>query len=173
MQGKPLHFLYHTKCLRPFLDVDGVNLMTLLDMQNFQLILLLLNKHDKTFEFERRRNMPKRYDRNVQNTLKAIKQIEEVRISKEAKLWENMFVSFSSTLFLFVLLIAPVCPNIVDPPYNICLFSNLTFVVVIFFLFLLVCLCCTFGVTLVLIIICISLVVAISKAGWPEINLQT
>jgi len=31
-----------------------------------------------------------RYDRNVvQNTLKAIKKIEEVRISREAKLWEN------------------------------------------------------------------------------------
>lgn len=45
---------------------------------------------DTTFEFERRRNRPERYDRNVvQNTLKAIKKIEEVRISREAKLWEN------------------------------------------------------------------------------------
>nr|ABK21139.1 unknown [Picea sitchensis]ACN39993.1 unknown [Picea sitchensis] len=45
---------------------------------------------DTTFEFERRRNRPERYDRNVvQNTLKAIKKIEEVRVSREAKLWEN------------------------------------------------------------------------------------
>ena len=49
------------------------------------------------FEFERRRNKCERYDRNfVQNTLKAIKKIEEVRASREAKLWENKFVSFSS-----------------------------------------------------------------------------
>ena len=51
-------------------------------------------------EFERRINRPERYDRNVQNTLKAIKKIEEVRVSREAKLWENMFVSFSSTFLV-------------------------------------------------------------------------
>ena len=45
--------------------------------------------------------MPERYDRNaVQNTLKAIKNIEEVHVSMEAKLWENMFVSFSSTFLV-------------------------------------------------------------------------
>jgi len=32
--------------------------------------------------------------------LKAIKKIEEVRVSREAKLWENMFVSFSSTFLV-------------------------------------------------------------------------
>ena len=52
------------------------------------------------FKFERRRNMPERYDRNVQNTLKAIKKIEEVHVSREAKLWENRFVSFSSTFLV-------------------------------------------------------------------------
>ena len=51
-------------------------------------------------EFERRRNRPDRYDRNVQNTLKAIKNIEEVHVSREAKLWENQFVSFSSTFLV-------------------------------------------------------------------------
>ena len=52
-------------------------------------------------EFERRRNMPERYDRNVvQNTLKAIKKIEEVCVRREAKLWGNMFVSFCSTFFV-------------------------------------------------------------------------
>ena len=53
------------------------------------------------FEFERRRNRPDRYDINVvQNTLKAIKNIEEVCVSGEAKLWENGFVSFSSTFLV-------------------------------------------------------------------------
>ena len=45
--------------------------------------------------FERRRNKAERYDRNVQNTLKAIKKIEEVRVSRE-----NRFVSFSSTFLV-------------------------------------------------------------------------
>ena len=53
------------------------------------------------FEFERRRNKCERYDRNfVQNTLKAIKKIEEFRVRREAKLWENRFVSFSSTFLV-------------------------------------------------------------------------
>ena len=53
------------------------------------------------FEFERIRNSTERYDRNVaQNTLKAIQNIEEVRVSREAKLWENRFVSFSSTFLV-------------------------------------------------------------------------
>ena len=48
------------------------------------------------FKFERRRNIPERYDRNVvQNTSKTIKKIEEVHVSGKAKLWENMFFSFS------------------------------------------------------------------------------
>ena len=51
-------------------------------------------------EFERRRNRLERYDRNVQNTLKAIKKIEEFHVSTEDKLWENMFVSFSSTFLV-------------------------------------------------------------------------
>ena len=53
------------------------------------------------FDFERRRNIHERYDRNiVQNTLKAIKNIEEVCVRREAKLWENRFVSFSSTFLV-------------------------------------------------------------------------
>ena len=53
------------------------------------------------FEFERRRNKHERYDRNVvQNTLNSIKKIEEVHVRKEAKLWENRFVSFSSTFLV-------------------------------------------------------------------------
>jgi hypothetical protein len=41
---------------------------------------------DSTFEFERRRNRPERYDRNVtENTLKAIKTIDKVRSRRESK----------------------------------------------------------------------------------------
>lgn len=41
---------------------------------------------DSTFEFERKRNRPERYDRNVtENTLKAIKTIDKVRSRREAK----------------------------------------------------------------------------------------
>ncbi|XP_057797001.1 probable ribosome biogenesis protein RLP24 [Salvia miltiorrhiza] len=39
---------------------------------------------DSTFDFERKRNRPERYDRNVtENTLKAIKKIDKVRVDRE------------------------------------------------------------------------------------------
>ncbi|CAI9108150.1 OLC1v1007685C1 [Oldenlandia corymbosa var. corymbosa] len=39
---------------------------------------------DSTFEFERKRNRPERYDRNVtENVLKAIKKISKVRHARE------------------------------------------------------------------------------------------
>jgi large subunit ribosomal protein L24e len=45
---------------------------------------------DSTFEFERKRNRPERYDRNLtENTLKAIKTIDKVRSRREAKHIEN------------------------------------------------------------------------------------
>ncbi|XP_068646177.1 probable ribosome biogenesis protein RLP24 [Aristolochia californica] len=41
---------------------------------------------DATFEFERKRNRPERYDRNVtENTLKAIKKIDKIRVEREAR----------------------------------------------------------------------------------------
>ncbi|BFG34622.1 hypothetical protein CerSpe_208960 [Prunus speciosa] len=41
---------------------------------------------DSTFEFERKRNRPERYDRNLtKNTLKAIKKIDKVRIIREER----------------------------------------------------------------------------------------
>ncbi|XP_028086734.1 probable ribosome biogenesis protein RLP24 [Camellia sinensis] len=47
---------------------------------------------DSTFEFERKRNRPERYDRNLaENTLKAIKKIDKVRVEREAKHHENRF----------------------------------------------------------------------------------
>ena len=42
---------------------------------------------DATFEFERKRNRPERYDRNVvENTMK---KIEEIRLKREEKFWES------------------------------------------------------------------------------------
>ncbi|URE33486.1 Ribosome biogenesis protein [Musa troglodytarum] len=41
---------------------------------------------DSTFEFERRRNRPERYDRNVtEMTLKAIKKIDKIRVDREVR----------------------------------------------------------------------------------------
>ncbi|XP_068634860.1 probable ribosome biogenesis protein RLP24 [Aristolochia californica] len=41
---------------------------------------------DTTFEFERKRNRPERYDRNLaENTLKAIKKIDKIRVDREAR----------------------------------------------------------------------------------------
>ncbi|CAI9777922.1 unnamed protein product [Fraxinus pennsylvanica] len=41
---------------------------------------------DSTFEFERKRNRPERYDRNVaEETLKAIKKIDKVRVDRDAR----------------------------------------------------------------------------------------
>eukprot|EP00270_Netrium_digitus_P009672 TRINITY_DN2952_c1_g1_i1.p1 TRINITY_DN2952_c1_g1~~TRINITY_DN2952_c1_g1_i1.p1 ORF type:complete len:173 (-),score=67.98 TRINITY_DN2952_c1_g1_i1:325-843(-) len=45
---------------------------------------------DTTFEMERRRNRPERYDRNVvANTLKAMKRIDEIRVKRAARFWER------------------------------------------------------------------------------------
>ncbi|CAM8959537.1 unnamed protein product [Rhodiola kirilowii] len=41
---------------------------------------------DSIFEFERKRNRPERYDRTLaENTLKAIKKIDKVRVDREAR----------------------------------------------------------------------------------------
>lgn len=49
---------------------------------------------DATFEFERRRNRPERYNREVvEQTLKAMKKIDEVRVQRESKFWESRYVS--------------------------------------------------------------------------------
>lgn len=41
---------------------------------------------DSTFEFERKRNRPERYDRNVtENTLKAIQKIDKIRVVRDER----------------------------------------------------------------------------------------
>ena len=50
------------------------------------------NLQDATFEFERKRNRPERYDRNLtENTLKAIKTIDKVRSRREETHLKNRY----------------------------------------------------------------------------------
>ncbi|KAJ9556326.1 hypothetical protein OSB04_010940 [Centaurea solstitialis] len=52
---------------------------------------------DSTFEFERKRNRPERYDRNLtENTLKAIKTIDKVRFRREEMHHKNRASRFST-----------------------------------------------------------------------------
>ncbi|ORY31239.1 putative ribosome biogenesis protein [Naematelia encephala] len=45
---------------------------------------------DSTFEFEKRRNVPVRYDRElVKTTLKAMDRIQEIRAKREKAFWKN------------------------------------------------------------------------------------
>ncbi|GAU35028.1 hypothetical protein TSUD_103510 [Trifolium subterraneum] len=45
---------------------------------------------DSTFEFERKRNRPERYDRNLaENVLKAIPKIDKIRVSREERHHKN------------------------------------------------------------------------------------
>ncbi|KAK9279034.1 hypothetical protein L1049_012709 [Liquidambar formosana] len=53
---------------------------------------------DSTFEFERKRNRPERYDRNLaENTLKAIKKIDKVRVDREARHHASSFFTIRSS----------------------------------------------------------------------------
>ncbi|KDO46165.1 hypothetical protein CISIN_1g030949mg [Citrus sinensis] len=52
-------------------------------------------RQDSTFEFERKRNRPERYDRNLaENTLKAIKKIDKIRVAREERHHKLRFVIF-------------------------------------------------------------------------------
>ncbi|MED6112140.1 hypothetical protein PIB30_059013 [Stylosanthes scabra] len=47
-------------------------------------------KQDSTFEFERKRNKPERYDRNLaENVLKAIPKIDKIRVTREERMKGN------------------------------------------------------------------------------------
>ena len=45
---------------------------------------------DSTFEFEKRRNVPVRYDRNMMaTTIKAMKRVQEIRAKRERAFYKN------------------------------------------------------------------------------------
>ncbi|ESQ28218.1 hypothetical protein EUTSA_v10019773mg, partial [Eutrema salsugineum] len=55
---------------------------------------------DKTFEFEKKRNRPERYDRNVtENTLTAIKKIDKIRSARASKYIEKRYQRRSKLMF--------------------------------------------------------------------------
>ncbi|GAA5797328.1 ATPase-activating ribosome biosynthesis protein [Helicostylum pulchrum] len=48
---------------------------------------------DSTFEFEKRRNVPVRYDRNMMaTTIKAMKRVQEIRSKRERAFYKNRMV---------------------------------------------------------------------------------
>jgi len=49
---------------------------------------------DSTYEFEKRRNVPVRYDRElIQNTVKAMQRVSEIRQRREHAFWKNRYVT--------------------------------------------------------------------------------
>ena len=62
---------------------------------------LMPHGQDSTFEFEKRRNVPVRYNRElVQTTIKAMKRVGEIRQRREHAFWKNRYVMFSATYFI-------------------------------------------------------------------------
>lgn len=69
---------------------------------------------DSTFEFERKRNRPERYDRNVtEMTLKAIKKIDKIRVTREAQHHKMRLVSVMSGIPF-----PSICNLYSDMPYS-------------------------------------------------------
>ena len=53
---------------------------------------------DTTFEFEKRRNVPVRYDRELmQTTLTAMKRVKEIRERREKQFYLNRYASLCAT----------------------------------------------------------------------------
>lgn len=66
----------------------------------------ILNQ-DSTFEFEKRRNVPVRYDRElVQTTMKAMKRVAEIKKRREHMFWKQRYVYYVLALLerLFIIL---------------------------------------------------------------------
>ena len=52
--------------------------------------MLKIKIQDSTFEFEKRRNVPVRYDRNMMaTTIKAMKRVQEIRSKRERAFYKN------------------------------------------------------------------------------------
>lgn len=53
---------------------------------------------DSTFEFEKRRNIPVRYDRDLlQTTLKVMKRVADIKARREAQFYKNRQVQSHSS----------------------------------------------------------------------------
>ena len=52
-----------------------------------------MHAQDSTIEFEKRRNVPVRYNRElVETTVKAMKRIAEIKQKREHAFWKNRYV---------------------------------------------------------------------------------
>lgn len=61
----------------------------------------IANGQDSTYEFEKRRNVPVRYDRElVATTLKAMERVSEIRQKRERAFWKNRYVVAINALVL-------------------------------------------------------------------------
>ena len=59
----------------------------------------LSTSQDATYEFEKRRNVPVRYNRELlQTTIKAMKRVGEIRQKREHVFWKNRCVSYVSNI---------------------------------------------------------------------------
>jgi len=57
------------------------------------------DRQDSTFEFEKRRNVPVRYDRElVATTLKAMERVQEIKTKRENAFWKNRYVTTFSII---------------------------------------------------------------------------
>nr|XP_025664530.1 probable ribosome biogenesis protein RLP24 [Arachis hypogaea] len=57
---------------------------------------------DSTFEFERKRNRPERYDRNLaENVLKVIPKIEKIRVTREERHHKNSELAIAEIYALY------------------------------------------------------------------------
>lgn len=88
-QETPLTFVYAFSCFCLWIEKSNPSdLLLCLSCCSFPSCL----EKDTTFEFERKRNRPERYDRNLaENTLKAIKKIDKVRSDRAANHIEKRF----------------------------------------------------------------------------------
>lgn len=67
--------------------------MTIVRIHNIHVSVSNIFFQDSTIDFEKRRNVPVRYDRElVQTTVKAMKRVAEIRQKREHAFWKHRCV---------------------------------------------------------------------------------
>jgi hypothetical protein len=85
------------------------------------------DRQDSTFEFEKRRNVPVRYDRElVATTLKAMERVQEIKTKRENAFWKNRYV-FNTSIEGCGQRSSPECPETrLEPVKKMLKISNVT-----------------------------------------------
>lgn len=85
------------------------------------------DRQDSTFEFEKRRNVPVRYDRElVATTLKAMERVQEIKTKRENAFWKNRYV-FNISIEGFDQRLLLECPETrLEPVKKMLKISNVT-----------------------------------------------